>query len=97
MLIGDTIEYDDVIIKSIKNNKYALLKNQYPIEVAIFSNRNFKNIKIQLIHKSKVVQNKVIKNIQKGFSKYTFIEQADQKGKKDYTVIVKSKKTEKNN
>ncbi|MAJ06587.1 MAG: hypothetical protein CL827_06980 [Crocinitomicaceae bacterium] len=96
LLIGDTIEYDDLIIKSIKNNKYALLKNQFPIEVAIFSNRNFKNIEIQLIHKSKVLQNKVIKNIQKGFSKYTFIEQADQKGKKDYTVVVKSKKTEKN-
>ena len=38
LLIGDTIEYDDLIIKSIKNNKYALLKNQFPIEVAIYSN-----------------------------------------------------------
>ena len=96
ILLGDTIEYEDILIKSIKNNKYAILKNQFPIEIALFSNSNFKNIELQLVNKSKVLQKKVIKNIPKGISKFTFIEQANEKGNKKYSVIVKSNKKEKN-
>lgn len=96
ILLGDTIEYEDILIKSIKNNKYAILKNQFPIEIALFSNSDFKNIELQLINKSKVVQKKIIKNIPKGISKFTFIEQANEKGNKKYSVIVKSNKKEKN-
>ena len=46
ILLGDTIQYDDIKIKSIKNNKYALLGNDFPIDVILFSNNSFKNIKV---------------------------------------------------
>ena len=35
ILLGDTIQYDDIKIKSIKNNKYALLGNEFPLEVIL--------------------------------------------------------------
>ena len=44
ILIGDTNQYHDLIVKSIKNNKYALSGNKYPIEISIYSNANFKNV-----------------------------------------------------
>ena len=46
VLLGDTNDYDDMMIKSINNNKYALLENNFPIEASIYSNKNFNfNIK----------------------------------------------------
>ena len=41
VLLGDTNDYDDMMIKSINNNKYALLENNFPIEASIYSNKNF--------------------------------------------------------
>jgi len=54
LLLGDTNQYMDLKIKSIQNNKYALLDNNFPIEVSIFSNSNFKKAEKSLYRDSKI-------------------------------------------
>lgn len=96
ILIGDTNQYKDLKIKSIKNNKYALLENNFPIEISVFSNSNFKNIEVILYDNSKVLHKKKIKNLDVGVTKITFLEKAKKKGFKNYNVKVKSNYKEKN-
>ena len=96
LLLGDTIQYKDLKIKSIKNNKYALLDNNFPIEVSIFSNGNFKNIEVLLYSDSKLLQKHKFQNLEVGITKITFLEKAIKKGFKNYTIQVKSKIEEKN-
>ena len=96
ILLGDTLQYDDIKIKSINNNKYALLGNDFPIEVALAANNSFKNVKIQLFSGKEIVQEKIFKNFNKGINKITFIDKADEKGIKDYIVVITSDKIDKN-
>ena len=60
LLIGDTVAYADLKIKSIYHNKYSLLENQFPIDVVIESNVNCNNISINLLRNNKLVQKKKI-------------------------------------
>ena len=48
ILLGDTFQYEDIKIKSINNNKFALLGNDFPVEVTMAANNSFKNVKVQL-------------------------------------------------
>ena len=94
--IGDTNQYDDLKIKEIKNNKYALLENNFPIEVSIYSNNNFKNVEVSLYSDSKFLQKQKLQNLEVGITKITFLEKAKNKGFKNYTVQVKTINNEKN-
>ena len=96
VLLGDTNDYDDMMIKSINNNKYALLENNFPIEASIYSNKNFQDVEICLFSGSDLLQEKKIKYLKKGISKIKFIEKAKKNGNKVYRVVVKEKLSEKN-
>jgi len=96
ILLGDTFQYDDIKIKSINNNKYALLGNDFPIEVTLAANNSFKNVKIQLFSDKKIVQEKKFKNFNKGINKVTFIDKANEKGIKEYKVVISCEKIDKN-
>ena len=96
ILIGDTNQYHDLIVKSIKNNKYALSGNKYPIEISIYSNANFKNVEVHLNSKNKLLEKKYVKNLKKGLTKFTFIQNANEKGYKRFNISVKSNSIEKN-
>ena len=96
LLLGDTNQYMDLKIKSIQNNKYALLNNNFPIEVSIFSNSNFRNVEISLYSDSKVLQKHKFPNLEVGVTKFTFLEKAIKKGFKNFTIKVKSNIQEKN-
>ncbi|MAE15412.1 MAG: hypothetical protein CL821_07475 [Crocinitomicaceae bacterium] len=96
LLLGDTNQYMDLKIKSIQNNKYALLDNNFPIEVSIFSNSNFKNVEISLYSDSKILQKHKFPNLDVGVTKFTFLEKAIKKGLKNFTIQVKSNIQEKN-
>ncbi len=96
ILLGDTLQYDDIKIKSINNNKYALLGNDFPVEVTMAANNSFKNVKVQLFSGKEKVQEKKFKTFNKGINKVTFINKANEKGIKEYKVVISSKKTDKN-
>ena len=96
ILLGDTIQYDDIKIKSIKNNKYALLGNDFPIDVILSANNSFKNIKVQLFYGIEIVQEKKFKTLNKGINKVTFIDKANEKGIKEYKVVISSEKIDNN-
>ena len=96
ILLGDTFQYDDIKIKSIKNNKYALLGNDFPVEVTLTANNSFKNIKVQLFSGKEIVQEKIFKTYNKGINKVTFIDKANEKGIKEYKVVISSEKIDKN-
>ena len=96
ILLGDTIQYDDIKIKSIKNNKYALLGNEFPLEVILAANNSFKNVKVQLFYGNEIVQEKKFKTLNKGIHKVTFIDKANEKGIMEYKVVISSEKIDKN-
>tara|TARA_B100001094_G_scaffold60606_1_gene56168 strand:+ start:674 stop:2743 length:2070 start_codon:yes stop_codon:yes gene_type:complete len=96
VILGDTNQYRDLKIKVLKNNKYALLDNNFPIEVSIFSNSKFKNVELTLYSDSKFLQKHEFQNLEVGITKFTFLEKAIKKGFKNYTIQVKSTFKEKN-
>jgi hypothetical protein len=96
ILLGDTLQYDDMKIKSISNNKYALLGNDFPVEVTLSANNSFKNVKVQLFSGKDIVQEKKFKTLNKGINKVTFIDKANEKGIKQYIVVISSGKIDKN-
>ena len=96
ILLGDTFQYEDIKIKSINNNKYALLGNDFPLEVTMAANNSFKNVKVQLFSGKEILQEKKFKTFNKGINKVTFIDKANEKGIKDYKVVISSEKTDKN-
>ena len=96
ILLGDTLQYEDIKIKSINNNKYALLGNDFPVEVTLAANNSFKNVKVQLFSGKEIVQEKKFKTFNKGIKKVTFIDKANEKGIKEYKVLISSKKIDKN-
>ena len=96
ILLGDTFQYEDIKIKSINNNKYALLGNDFPVEVTTAANNSFKNVKVQLFSGKEILQEKKFKTFNKGINKLTFIVKANEKGIKEYKVVISSEKTDKN-
>jgi len=96
ILLGDTLKYDDIKIKSINNNKYALLGNDFPMEVTLAANNSFKNVKVQLFSGKEIVQEKKFKTLNKGINKVSFIDKANKKGIKDYNVVISSEKIDNN-
>jgi len=96
ILLGDTIQYDDIKINSIKNNKYALLGNEFPLEVTLAANNSFQNVKVQLFYGKEIVQEKKFKTFNKGIHKVTFIDKANEKGIMEYKVVISSEKIDKN-
>jgi hypothetical protein len=96
ILLGDTLQYDDIKIKSINNNKYALLGNDFPIEVTLAANNSFINVKVQLFSGKEIVQEKKFKTFNKGINKITFIDKANEKGIMGYKVVIIPEKIENN-
>ena len=94
--LGDTLQYDDIKIKSINNNKYALLGNDFPIEISLAANNSFKDVKVQLFSGKELVEEKKFKTFNKGITKVTFTDEAKEKGIKEYKVVIISRKTDKN-
>ncbi len=96
LLLGDTIAYPDLLIKSINHNKYSLFENKFPIEVVFESNIKCKNVTINLFRKNIQVQKKVLPNVGKGITKVNFLETASEIGLCDYRVEIKSERKENN-
>ena len=96
LLIGDSIPYTDVSVKSVKHNKYALLENKFPIEVTIFSNQAMENVSVLLYRENQLVDQVDNKKFTKGINKYKFIQKAEEEGVKNYRVVVKSNIKESN-
>ena len=96
IVLGDTNQYKDLNIKSVKNNKYALLESKFPIEVSIFSNSNFKDVEVTLYSNSKLLQKHKFQKLEVGITKITFLEKAVKKGLKNYTIKLKSNVLENN-
>ena len=96
LLIGDTVSYPDLNIKSINHNKYTLSGNQFPIEVVLKSNVFSKDNTIFLYRNNKLVQQKSLKNLAAGLTKITFLEKALEMGNINYKVLVNSSLEENN-
>ena len=96
IILGDTIKYDDIKVKSININKYALLGNDFPIEISLAANHSFTDVKVRLYSGKELIKEKKFKTLNKGITKLTFIDKANQKGITDYKVVVNSKITDKN-
>ena len=80
LLLGDTVYHPDLSIKSVKHNKYALLENNFPIEVTIFSNQSIDNVSV-LLYRGNLLVDKIDKaNLKKGITKHKFIEKAKREG-----------------
>ena len=94
--LGDTMKYDDIKVKTVNNNKYALLGNDFPIEISLFCNESFYDVKIHLYSGNKLIQEKKFKSLNKGLTNLTLINKADQKGIKNFKVVVSSRKADKN-
>lgn len=96
IILGDTMVYPDISIKSIIHNKYALLQNKFPIEISINSNHYSEKIELFLYKNGELVSQKKVKKIDKGIHKFKFLETADKKGIQNYKVEVKSSLLENN-
>ena len=94
--LGDTMKYDDIKVKTVNNNKYALLGNDFPIEISLFCNESFDDVKIHLYSGNKLIQEKKFKSLNKGLTNLTLINKADEKGIKNFKVVVSSRKADKN-
>ena len=94
--LGDTMKYDDIKVKTVNNNKYALLGNDFPIEISLFCNESFDDVKIHLYSGNELIQEKKFKSLNKGLTNLTLINKADQKGIKNFKVVVSSRKADKN-
>ena len=94
--LGDTMKYDDIKVKTVNNNKYALLGNDFPIEISLFCNESFDDVKIHLYSGNKLIQEKKFKSLNKGLTNLTLINKADEKGIKNFKVVVSSRKPDKN-
>ena len=95
LLLGDTVKYPDLVVKSIIHNKYSLFENKFPLEIIVESNTNPCKANIDLYKNDKLVQ-QITTQINKGINIVKFVELADQKGFCDYKVKINSKVEEKN-
>ena len=93
--LGDTMKYDDLLGGLASNNKYALL-GDFPIEISLFCNESFDDVKIHLYSGNKLIQEKKFKSLNKGLTNLTLINKADEKGIKNFKVVVSSRKADKN-
>ena len=88
---GDTIDKKDQRIKQVITNEVAFLKNKFPIEVVVEASKcGATNSTVQLIHKGKVIANKVIryKDNQSHIVKVNFEVEANEIGYQQYQCVV---------
>ncbi|PWJ44080.1 VWA domain-containing protein [Sediminitomix flava] len=90
LAIGDTMSKADIKVKSILSNRVAYKDNKFPI-VAEVENKGFENqsTKIELIHKGKVLDKKVVKfSKDEDIQQFEFLANATEKGTQHFKVRI---------
>lgn len=95
---GDTIPHSDIAVAKVITNKTAFIKNKFPLEVSVFSQK-LKNEKSKIFIKSngKIIDSKEIsfKN-DNDFQKHIFYIEEKDAGLKSYTIEVQTVSQERN-
>lgn len=98
LLIGDTIQYQDVYVDQLNVNKFSYIKNKFPIEAFVnyIGNQSQTNT-VSLVHKGRVIASKKVYFDQENSSKrLSFLVKGMHKGMQYYSLTVSKLDNEKN-
>lgn len=100
LLLGDTVEHPDALIKSVRSNKITYLGNETPVEVIVKAHQmNNTELLIEVFDdstKSIIYSEKIKVSSSNYLHKISFFISADVAGVQKYYVQLKSTLTEKN-
>lgn len=98
VILGDTVTYTDLKIDQLNVNKYAYLKNKFPVEaIVVYSGNETVNTKFEVTLGQSVVYSKPITLSKETNSQIiNFTLPANQVGVRTYKAVVVSVNTEKN-
>lgn len=93
--VGDTTQRTDLAIKNVSFNKIAYEGNKFPI-VAVLQARGFASseVEIDLFHRGKIVERKVVKIQNEDFTQVEFQPAATAQGIQRYEVVISPKSNE---
>lgn len=98
VILGDTTSVFDLKVNQLNVNKYAFLKNQFPVEVYVQSNSDKPINTTVLIQQNgtSIAKQSVSFSSDKKSEKLSFLLDATSVGVKKYTVLISSNQQEKN-
>ncbi len=88
LLLGDTNTNPDVLIQNIKSNSYAVLNNQFPLEILVKSNVDVSNLFLILKEKNEIIESRNV-NVKKGINRFNFNCLAKTKGIHQFDIAIK--------
>jgi len=98
IIVGDTAHYEDVSITHLNVNKYAYLKNKFPVEFYVNYSGNV-SVPLQLTvfeGKQRIYSSNVVLDSKNNSKKIEFFVKANKVGVHTYTAVVSALKNEKN-
>ena len=98
IVLGDTTKYDDILIRQVNTNKYAFLKNKFPLEVFIsYDGRNDISSELQILIDGKLAYKEKVSLSSKSNTKIVSTQlEASTVGIKNIKVIIAPLPNEKN-
>lgn len=98
IILGDTITYSDLKIQQLNVNKYAYLKNKYPVEaILVYNGANTVNSKFVIKNGNSTVFSKALTFTKKDNSKVvSFTLPANRVGVSNYKAVIEPLASEKN-
>ena len=95
ILLGDTITISDVSIQKVKSNKYAVLNNNFPLEVLVKSNLDVSNLKLIVSDNNEIIESRTV-SLKKGINRFNYISLATESGTHQIDVQIDGLKDEVN-
>ena len=95
ILLGDTITISDVSIQKVKSNKYAVLNNNFPLEVLVKSNLEVSNLKLIVSDNNEIIESRTV-SLKKGINRFNYISLATESGTHQIDVQIDGLKDEVN-
>jgi len=98
IVLGDTTKYDDILIRQVNTNKYAFLKNKFPLEVFIsYDGRKDISSELQILIEGKLTYKEKVSLSSKSNTKIISTQlEASTVGIKNIKVIIAPLPNEKN-
>ena len=95
LLLGDTNTNPDVSIQKVRTNKYAVLNNNFPLEVVVKSNVDVSNLALIISDNNEIIERKSI-SLKDGLNRFYYTFLASKSGTHELDVQIEGIKDEVN-
>ena len=95
LLLGDTNTNSDVSIQKVRTNKYAVLNNNFPLEVVVKSNIEVSNLELIISDNNEIIERRPV-SLKDGLNRFNYTFLASKSGTHELDVQIEGLKDEVN-